>query len=239
MLWCSWVKAATDRSHIKEQLNISRSNALHKYLQFLCTERPFEIRKQKRTHPTEASGTLSAMPDPKESRQHHRSKETKSWLLRENQGSWVRLPLPPARGRDQTASILQFNLCSLNMGDWCLVGHPRASIKERKSCYRSMSFWSRCWELGRTGCSSTPLLAGQKQRGEGGEEESMTWVLSHCPWGMMASPAMPLVQQLECSVPAGCTLVLKATGLQWPLKVGSIPLRKCLNMAGTKDPRAA
>lgn len=146
--------------------------------------------------------------------------ETKSWLLRENQGSWVRLPLPPARGRDQTASILQFNLCSLNMGDWCLVGHPRASIKEHKSCYRSMSFWRRCWELGRTGCSSTPLLAGQKQRGEGGEEESMTWVLSHCPWGMMASPAMPLVQQLECSVPAGCTLVLKATGLQWPLKVG-------------------
>lgn len=165
--------------------------------------------------------------------------ETKSWLLRENQGSWVRLPLPPARGRDQTASILQFNLCSLNMGDWCLVGHPRASIKEHKSCYRSMSFWRRCWELGRTGCSSTPLLAGQKQRGEGGEEESMTWVLSHCPWGMMASPAMSLVQQLECSVPAGCTLVLKATGLQWPLKVGSIPLRKCLNMAGTKDPWAA
>lgn len=39
----------------------------------------------------------------------------------------------------------------------------------------------------------------------------------------------------------GGTLVLKATGLQWPLKVGSIPLAlwKCLNMAGTKEPRAA
>lgn len=190
MLWCSWVKAATDRSHIKEQLNITRTAALHKYLQFLCTEQPFETRKQQPTLPAEVPGTLSASPDPEESGRHHKSKAIRSWVLRENQGNGVRLPLPPASGWARTAGILQFNLCGLNMGDWCLLGHPGAGRKQHETYLRSMSFWRRCWGLGKD--APAYLSLGERSRGdEGGGEASGTRVPSHCLWGAMPPPAVP------------------------------------------------
>lgn len=233
VLWCSWVKAATDRSHIKEQLNITRTGALLRAFSVpLCwaaiwdQETAADASSRSVRHIRCLARSGGERPTPQQQSNNIMSAEGKPRKRSQTSPSSSHRPSPDC-------SILQFNLCGLNMGDWCLVGHTKAGRKQNKTYQRSVSFWSRWWGLGRMSQHTSPWWEEAEEMRVEGRRAS-----HHHHQRCHHQPSPGAEAQKQC--PAGCTQVLKAV-LQWPLEAEGIPLglRKSLDMAGTKHTRAA
>lgn len=217
MLWCSWVKAATDRSDIKEQLNITRTGALHKYLHSSSVlSSHFETRKQQPMLPAEAPGTFGASPDPEESSQHHKSKATRSWVLRENQGNGVRLPLPQqAAEPGLPASCGSF--VQTKYGWLMPCGTSQGRQKTAQDLLENYVLLEQM--LGARQDVPAYLSLAERSRGnEGGGEESGTWVPSHRPQGAMPPPAIPQSSSSKAVSQLGAPRFWRQPGYSSPWK---------------------